>query len=228
MTAPERLANRELDGSILEPLSEPPVHARIVVIGGGVAGSSVAYHLTRLGIADVVVLERTRLTGGTTWHAAGLVAQVRGTHALTELSRVNAGLYESLPAETGIETGLRRVGALTVARTRGRMEELRAGISMAKDFGIEAHELATDEVQKYWPAAEVGDLVGATIFPTDATVNPGDAALAMAKGAKDRGATFVFGATVTGFLRDRGHVTGVVTDRGSISCEAAVLSSGLW
>ena len=121
MTAPERLANRELDGSILEPLSEPPDRARIVVIGAGVAGSSVAYHLTRLGIADVVVLERTRLTGGTTWHAAGLVAQVRGTHALTELSRVNAPVYESLPAETGVETGLRRVGALTVARTRGRM-----------------------------------------------------------------------------------------------------------
>jgi glycine/D-amino acid oxidase-like deaminating enzyme len=131
MTAPERLANRDLDSSILEPRSEPPARARVVVVGGGVAGSSVAYHLTKLGVADVVVVERTRLTGGTTWHAAGLVAQVRGTHALTELSRVNAGLYESLPGETGVETGLRRVGALTVARTHGRLEELRAGISMA-------------------------------------------------------------------------------------------------
>ena len=96
MTAPERLANRELDSSILEPLSEPPDRARIVVIGAGVAGSSVAYHLTKLGVTDVVVLERTRLTDGTTWHAAGLVAQVRGTHALTELSRINAALYEAL------------------------------------------------------------------------------------------------------------------------------------
>src|SRR5256886_15816162 len=141
MPAPDRLANRELDSSILAPLSGPPDRARIVVIGGGVAGSSVAYHLTKLGIADVVVLERTRLTGGTTWHAAGLVAQVRGTHALTELSRVNAPLYESLPAETGVETGLRRVGALTVAPTRGRGEEPRARPSLAEDFGIEAHEL---------------------------------------------------------------------------------------
>jgi glycine cleavage system aminomethyltransferase T/glycine/D-amino acid oxidase-like deaminating enzyme len=228
MTAPERLANRELDSSILEPLGEPPARARVVVIGGGVAGSSVAYHLTKLGITDVVVVERTRLTGGTTWHAAGLVAQVRGTHALTELSRVNAGLYESLPAETGVKTGLRRVGALTVARTHGRMEELRAGISMAKDFGIEAHELTPDDVTRYWPAAETEDLVGATIFPTDATVNPGDAALALAKGAGGRGALFVFGAEVTGFIKQRGRVTGVVTDRGMIECEIAVLTSGLW
>src|SRR5438094_81673 len=173
MTAPERLANRHLDSSILEPLSEPPDRARIVVIGGGVAGSSVAYHLTKLGAADVVVLERTRLTGGTTWHAAGLVAQVRGTHALTELSRVNAPLYESLPMETGVETGLRRVGALTVARTRGRVEELRAGLSMAKDFGIEAHELTPQEVRKYWPEAEVDDLVGA-FEPKGKPKAPGD------------------------------------------------------
>ncbi len=228
MTAPERLANRDLDSSILDPRSEPPARARVVVVGGGVAGSSVAYHLTRLGVTDVVVLERTRLTGGTTWHAAGLVAQVRGTHALTELSRLNARLYESLPAETGVETGLRRVGALTVARTHGRLEELRAGISMAKDFGIEAHELSPEEASTHWPAAVTTDLVGATIFPNDATVNPGDAALAMAKGAKDRGATFVFGVVVTGFVTHGGRVTGVVTDRGTIECELAVLTTGLW
>src|SRR5262245_11136736 len=133
MAIPEHLANRDLDDSILRPTAEPPPNAQVVVVGGGIIGSSVAYHLTKLGVDDVVVLERTRLTAGTTWHAAGLVSQVRGTHALTELSRINAGLYASLPEETGVETGFRRVGALTVARTPGRLEELRAGIPMAKD-----------------------------------------------------------------------------------------------
>ena len=108
------------------------------------------------------------------------------------------------------------------------MEELRAGLSMAKDFGIEAHELSPQEVQTYWPHAEIGDLVGATIFPHDATVNPGDAALALAKGAKDRGARFVFGVSVTGFERRDGRIAGVITDRGTIGCELAVLTSGLW
>src|SRR5436190_22191975 len=171
MTIPEHLANRELDDSILGASSEPPPRAQVVIVGAGIIGSSIAYHLTKLGVTDVVVLERTRLTGGTTWHAAGLVTQVRGTHAITELSRINAGRYQSLPAETGVETGLRRVGALTVARTHGRLEELRAALSMAKDFGIEAHELTRDEVPMHWPAAETADVVGATIFPDDATVN---------------------------------------------------------
>jgi heterotetrameric sarcosine oxidase gamma subunit len=224
----EHLANRDLDSSILEAAAEPPDAARVVVIGGGIVGSSIAYHLTKLGVSDVVVLERARLTGGTTWHAAGLVAQVRGTHALTELSRINAGLYASLRAETGVDTGLRRVGALTVARTEGRMQELLYGISMARDFGIEAHVLGPQEVRTHWPAAEVDDLAGATLFPTDATVNPGDAALALAKGARDRGATFVFGVTVTGFKLRRGRVVGVITDAGTIACETAVLAAGLW
>jgi len=114
MTIPEHLANRDLDPSILEPVSEPPPRARVVIVGGGVIGSSIAYHLTKLGITDVLVVERTRLTGGTTWHAAGLVSQVRGTHALSELSRINASLYAGLPAETGVETGFRRVGSLTL------------------------------------------------------------------------------------------------------------------
>src|SRR5262245_59616938 len=108
MAAPEHLANRSPDVSILEPLADPPGHAQVVVIGAGIIGSSIAYQLTKLGVTDVLVLDRTTLTAGTTWHAAGLVTQVRGTHALSELSRINAATYESLPDETGVETGLRR------------------------------------------------------------------------------------------------------------------------
>ena len=151
MSVPERLANRDLGTDMLESLAEPPTRARVAIVGGGIVGSSIAYHLTDLGITDVVVLERNRLTSGTSWHAAGLVAQVRGTHALTALSKINADLYERLPSLTGVETGFRRVGALTVARTEGRMCELRYGVSMARDAGVEAHVLTSDEAGERWP-----------------------------------------------------------------------------
>ena len=136
MTIPEQLANRDLSDEVLRPVTELPSRARVVIVGGGIIGSSIAYHLTRAGETDVVMLERGRLTNGTTWHAAGLVSQVRGTRALTELTRHNAETYERLPGETGIETGLRRVGALTVARTEGRMQEILYGVGMARDAGI--------------------------------------------------------------------------------------------
>lgn len=223
---PEQLANREPLAAFA--VEEPPPGARVVVVGGGIAGASVAYHLAHLGRTDVVVLERGRLTSGSTWHAAGLVAQVRGTHALTELSRINADLYERLPEETGVETGLRRVGALTVARTEARMQELWYSVSMAREFGIPAEVLTPDGVKEHWPAAAVDDVVGGTLFPTDATVNPGDAAVALATGAHRRGATFVHGVRVTGFRLERGAVTAVLTDRGAIACETAVLAAGLW
>jgi 4-methylaminobutanoate oxidase (formaldehyde-forming) len=228
MTIPERLANRDLDASILAPLDEPPERARVLIVGGGVIGSSIAYHLTRLGLSDVVVLERGRLTSGTSWHAAGLVSQVRGTHALTELTRENASLYERLPDETGVETGLRRNGAVTVAQTEGRMKEILYGVGMAKDFDIPVEVLSAKEFGELWPNAAVDDLVGAVLFPTDGTVNPGDATLALAKGAEDRGARFVFGVTVTGFRRDGARVTGVETDRGVVEADAVVLAAGLW
>jgi glycine cleavage system aminomethyltransferase T/glycine/D-amino acid oxidase-like deaminating enzyme len=228
MPIPENLANRALDDSVLRPTPEPPLRAQIVIVGGGIVGSSIAYHLTKLGITDVVVLERTRLTGGTTWHAAGLVSQVRGTHALTELSRINADLFEALPAETGVETGFRRVGALTVARTPGRMREILYAADMHRAFGVECHVLEPAQVRDWWPIAETADLQGAIVAPGDGTVNPGDAALALAKGAADRGARFVFGATVTGFVIDGSAVTGVQTDRGFIEVETVVLAAGLW
>ena len=115
MTIPEHLANRDIDPSAAVTAAELPQRARVVVVGGGIVGSSIAYHLTREGESDVVLIERGKLSNGTTWHAAGLVSQVRGTHALTALARINAETYERLPSETGVETGLRRIGAVTVA-----------------------------------------------------------------------------------------------------------------
>ena len=228
MTVPEHLANRDVDGSILGPVAEPPARAQVVIVGGGIIGSSIAYHLTKLGVTDVVVLERVRLTAGTTWHAAGLVSQVRGTHALTELSKINAALYAALPTETGVDTGFRRVGSLTVARTPGRMQELLAGADMHREFDVECRVLEPKQVLDWWPLARIDDLVGATVTPTDATVNPGEAALSLAKGAHDRGAVFAFGVTVTGFRMQGGAVTGVETDRGAIDAETVVLAGGLW
>jgi glycine cleavage system aminomethyltransferase T/glycine/D-amino acid oxidase-like deaminating enzyme len=228
MTIPEHLANRDLDDSILRPSAEPPSRAAVVVVGAGIIGSSIAYHLTKLGVNDVVVLDRARLTAGTTWHAAGLVSQVRGTHALTELSRINADLYESLPLETGVDTGFRRVGSLTVARTPARMQEILYAADMHHAFDVRCDVLSPEQVLDWWPIAETVDLQGAIVTPTDGTVNPGDAALALAKGAVGRGARFVFGTNVTGFRMAGGAVTAVDTDRGTVEADTVVLAAGLW
>jgi 4-methylaminobutanoate oxidase (formaldehyde-forming) len=229
MTVPEHLANRGIDPSGIVPTSELPARARVVIVGGGIIGTSIAYHLTREGETDVVLVERGRLSNGTTWHAAGLVSQVRGTHALTTLSRINAETYERLPSETGVETGLRRVGALTVARTEGRMQEILYGVGMARDAGVDVEVLEPGAVEGLWPAAAVDDLVGAVLFPTDGTVNPGDATMAFAKGAVDRGARHVPGVEVVGFRADGdARITGLDTSAGTIEAETVVLASGLW
>jgi heterotetrameric sarcosine oxidase gamma subunit len=223
----ERLANRELSDDVLSPVTDLPDRARVVIVGAGIIGSSIAYHLTRAGETDVVTLERGTVSNGTSWHAAGLVSQVRGTHALTALSRINAETYARLPAETGIETGLRRHGAVTVARTPGRMQEILYGVAMAKDAGIDVDVLDAASVKDLWPGAVVDDLEGAVLFPTDGTVNPGDATLAFAKGAVDRGARYVPRTEVTDFELDRsGAVHGLRTTRGTIEVEVARLAGG--
>ena len=229
MTIPEHLANRELSDDVLAPVADLPDRARVVIVGAGIIGSSIAYHLTRAGETDVVMIERGTISNGTSWHAAGLVSQVRGTHALTALSRVNAETYARLPAETGIETGLRRHGAVTVARTRQRMQEILYGVAMAKDVGVEVEVLDAASVKDLWPGAVVDDLEGAVLFPTDGTVNPGDATLAFAKGAVDRGARYVPHTEVTGFELDGSDaVRGLRTSRGTIEAEIVVLAAGLW
>jgi 4-methylaminobutanoate oxidase (formaldehyde-forming) len=230
MTAPEHLADRDLDVDAWLPASPLPAAARIVIVGGGIVGASIAYHLALAGERDVVLVERGRLTNGTTWHAAGLVSRVRGTHALTELSRVNAEIYERVGRETGIDPGLRLVGSLTVARTEERFREIRRPVSIARDFGLRAEIVDRERIRELWPAAVVDDLVGGVLLPDDGTVNPGTAALALARAAVDRGVRYVPETEVTGLRRgpDGRRVTGLVTTAGEVEAEVVVLAAGLW
>jgi glycine/D-amino acid oxidase-like deaminating enzyme len=166
-----------------------PDRAQVVVIGGGVAGSSIAYHLAGIGINNVLLLERARIASGTSWHAAGLVARVRGSHPMTELANYGVDLYRELEDETGIDVHFRPTGSLTLAETEDRLQELRYTATIARHHGTEARLLEPSEIPEVWPLASSHGLVGALLQPGDGTVNPGYAALALAKGAHDRGVT---------------------------------------
>ena len=205
-----------------------PERAQVVVVGGGVAGSSIAYHLAGLGTTDVLLLERARIASGTSWHAAGLVARVRGSHPLTELANYGVDLYRGLADETGGDVHFRPTGSLTLAENEGRMTELRYTAAIARHHGVEANLLAPNEVADVWPLASADGLVGALLQPGDGTVNPGYAALALAKGARDRGGTIREGVSVTGILTHGRTAHGVRTDRGDVLAESVVLACGLW
>src|SRR5881296_1766540 len=205
-----------------------PSHARAVIIGGGIVGCSVAYHLTKLGWRDVVLLERRDLSCGTTWHAAGLVGQLRSSHNLTRLASYGAVLYEQLEAETGQATGFRRSGSISVARTKERLIELKRGASMAKCFGVEVEVISPGDAGRLWPLMRTDDLAGAVWIPRDGRTNPIDTTLALAKGARKGGATLVENVTVTGIHRQNGAATGVSTDHGDIACDAVVNCAGMW
>ena len=205
-----------------------PTHARAVVIGGGIAGCSVAYHLTRLGWRDVLLLERRDISCGTTWHAAGLVGQLRPTHNLTRLARYGADLYERLEAETGQATGFRRPGSISVARTAERMHELKRLASMARCFGVDVEVITAAEAGRRWPLIRTDDLVGALWLPRDGRTNPIDTTLALARGARQGGATILENAAVTGIRVRDGRVAGVRTAGGDVTCEVVVNCAGMW
>ena len=205
-----------------------PGRAQVVIVGGGIAGSSIAYHLAGLGITDVLLLERARIASGTSWHAAGLVARVRGSHPMTELANYGVDLYRGLAEETGVDVHFRPTGSLTLAENDGRMTELRYAAAIARHHGIEARLLEPAEVPEVWPLISTDGLVGALLQPGDGTVNPGYAALALAKGAHDRGVTIREGVRVSALLTEDGAVTGVRTDRGDVEAETVVLACGLW
>jgi glycine cleavage system T protein len=205
-----------------------PAHARAVVVGGGIVGCSVAYHLAKLGWRDVVLLERRQLSCGTTWHAAGLVGQLRSSHKLTRLASYGAVLYERLEAETGQATGFRRSGSISVARSAERLTELKRGASMARCFGVDVEVISPREAGRLWPLMRTDDLAGAVWIPRDGRTNPIDTTLALAKGARNAGATILENVTVTGINRTNGAATGVSTDQGDIVSDVVVNCAGMW
>ncbi len=205
-----------------------PAHARVVVIGGGIAGCSVAYHLTKLGWRDVLLLERREISCGTTWHAAGLVGQLRATQNLTRLAKYGADLYERLEAETGQATGFRRPGSVSLARNAERMHELKRLASMARCFDVEVEVITPSEAGRRWPLMRTDDLVGALWLPRDGRTNPIDTTFALARGARQGGATILENTTVTAIHVESGRVTGVGTAAGEVTCEFVVNCAGMW
>ena len=205
-----------------------PTHARVVVIGGGVVGCSVAYHLAKLGWRDVLLLERRQLTCGTTWHAAGLIGQLRATANMTRLARYSQELYFGLEAETGIATGIKRNGSISAALTEERWEELRRGASMARSYGVEIEHISPEEARRRHPLLDITGVVGCVFLPKDGQADPANIALALARGARQQGATILEGVKVTGVTREKGRVTGVSTDQGPVRADVVVNCAGMW
>jgi glycine cleavage system T protein len=209
-----------------------PIKARAVIIGGGVAGASVAYHLAKLGWKDVILLERKQLTCGTTWHAAGLIGQLRATSNMTKLAKYTQELYFELEKETGIATGIRRNGSITVALTPERKQEICRGASMARAFGVEVEEISPSEVKDRYPHLNVDDVCGAIYLPKDGQGDPTNITLAMAKGARQMGAKVFEGVKVNSINKINGRVSGVRAEIDGeiteIECEHVVNCAGMW
>ncbi len=213
-------------------MSNVPSHARVVIIGGGVIGCSVAYHLTKLGWQDVVLLERKQLTSGTTWHAAGLIAQLRATANMTKLAKYSQELYGDLEAETGVATGFKRCGSITVALTDERREEIYRQAAMARAFGVDVEEISPKEVLEKYQHLNIEGVTGAVYLDKDGQGDPANIALALAKGARQRGAKVIERTKATGVTREGRRITGVDwvsgEESGHITCDHVVNCGGMW
>lgn len=209
-------------------MAQVPERAEVVIIGGGILGCSIAYHLARRGCGDVVLLERRQLTCGTTWHAAGLVAQLRATLNLTRLARYSAELYAGLAAETGQETGFRRPGALSIAGSAPRLVELQRQAAMARLFGVEVETLGPEAMRGKYPLLDAEGIVGGVWLPGDGQTNPVDTTLALAAGARRGGVRILEGVKATALLREAGRAIGVRTEQGEIRARTMILAAGMW
>ena len=211
---------------------ELPGKARVVIVGGGVIGCSVAYHLVKKGWKDVVLLERKQLTSGTTWHAAGLIAQLRATANMTKLAKYSQELYGNLEAETGVATGFKRVGSITVALTEERKEEIYRQAAMARAFGVEVEEISPEEVKSRYEHLNIDDVTAGVWLPLDGQGDPANIALALAKGARNGGALVKENVKVTGMTREGQRITGVNWNAGGevghIACDMVVNCAGMW
>ena len=214
----------------------PPKSARVVIIGGGVIGCSVAYHLAAAGWKDIVLLERKQLTSGTTWHAAGLIAQLRATANMTRLAKYSQELYGNLKAETGLETGFKRCGSITVALTEARKEELFRQAGMARAFGVEIHEITPNEIKQKYPHLNVSDVLAGVYLPLDGQGDPSNIALALAKGARQKDALIFENIAVTDIIKTNGKISAVKwqADKdnndscGEIQTDHVVNCAGMW
>ena len=209
-------------------MADFPEQARAVVIGGGIVGCATAYHLGKEGWGDTVLVESGKLSCGSTWHAAGLVGQLRGNANITQLLGHSVALYDRLEAETGQATGWKMNGGLRLACTQERWIEVKRQATTAHSFGLEMELLSAQEAQELWPIMDVSDVVGAAFLPTDGQANPSDITQALAKGARGFGVTILQDTPVTGIEMKDGRVCAVVTARGRIECEVVVNCAGQW
>jgi 4-methylaminobutanoate oxidase (formaldehyde-forming) len=213
-------------------MMELPSKASVVIIGGGIAGCSVAYHLTKLGWSDVVLLERKQLTSGTTWHAAGLVGQLRASENMTRLAKYSADLYTKLEAETGLSTGMRQNGSITVALTEERKEEIYRQATLARAFDVEVNELSASQVKEMYPYLNIADVKGAVHLPADGQCDPASLAMALSKGGRNGGAKIFENVKVTAVHTREGRVSGISWEqgdaRGTIETDLVVNCGGMW
>jgi sarcosine dehydrogenase len=209
-------------------MTDLPSSSDFIVVGGGIVGCATAYHLAAMGKGDVLLLEQAQLTAGSTWHAAGLVGQLRSNANITRLLGYSIDLYDRLAAETGEATGWKQNGGLRLACTPDRWLEVKRQATMAAAFGLEMQLLSPKQALDLWPLMRVDDVIGAAFLPTDGQANPADITQALAKGARQAGTLIVENTSVIGFELDQGRVCAARTYRGRIACAKLVLACGQW